>query len=126
MRRYGSAVGPQVTFVESTPVVSKKEQFLSNGSNKQTFIDMLGRRLELNGCKVLHAEGDADLLIAQTAVESSRTNPTTLIGDDTDLLVLLCHHADRTSHPLYLRSEGKLSVNKKENMEHSLVEELSR
>ena len=30
-----------------------------------------------------------------------------LIGDDTDLLVLLCHHADIDAHELYFKSEPK-------------------
>ena len=39
------------------------------------------------------AKQDADVLIVQTTVASAQTKHTTLVGDDTDLLVLL-HHAE--------------------------------
>ena len=40
---------------------------------------------------MLYAEGDADLLIVQTAVTMSNTCPVVLVGDDTGLFVLLYH-----------------------------------
>ena len=45
------------------------------------------------GCITHHANDDADLLIVNTAVESARTSAMVLVGDDTDLLVLLCYYA---------------------------------
>ena len=51
------------------------------------------------------AEGDANLLICQTVVDLATQCTTILIGDDTDLLVLLCFHPN--SFNLYLRSEAK-------------------
>ena len=54
---------------------------------------MLGSYLEKKKSKVYHAPGDADLLIVEKAVESSTVMDTVLVGDETDLLVLLCHHA---------------------------------
>ena len=51
------------------------------------------------------AEGDANLLICKTVVDSASRRTTILIGDDTDLLVLLCFHPK--SFNLYLRSEAK-------------------
>ena len=44
-------------------------------------------------CKTYHASGDADLLIVQESVESASAVNTLLIGDDTDLLILLIDHA---------------------------------
>ena len=40
------------------------------------------------------AKDDAGVLTVQTAVASAMRNETVLIGDETDLLVLLLHHAD--------------------------------
>ena len=40
-----------------------------------------------------HARSDADVLIIQTAINTSRTVNTVLVGEDTDLLVLLLYHA---------------------------------
>ena len=45
-------------------------------------------------CQVYHSTADADLLIVNKAVESSRSMDSMLVGDDTDLLVLLFYHAE--------------------------------
>ena len=55
---------------------------------------MLSRDLQQANCQVYQSTADADLLIVNKAVESSRTMDTMLVGDDTDLLVLLCYHAE--------------------------------
>ena len=39
------------------------------------------------------ANGDADLLVVKTAVESAIKNSMVLVGDGTDLPVPLCYHA---------------------------------
>ena len=53
---------------------------------------MLGQRLEHVGCKTRHAKGDANVLIVETTVQSAMYWEPTLVGDDTDLLVLMCFH----------------------------------
>ncbi len=88
----------------------KKEHFLANNTNKQELINMLGNQLEQNKCTVHHAPGDADLLIVQKAVESAVTVDTVLVGDDTDLLILLCYHVSLDSHSMYFRPEPKKST----------------
>ena len=45
-----------------------------------------------------------------TAVASARHKETVLIGDDTDLLVLLLHHAEMDAHEVFLKSEPKKSA----------------
>ena len=55
---------------------------------------MLAEKLEHTGCDVHHAHGDADLLIVQTAISSAARQDTVLIGDDTDLVLLLYHAVD--------------------------------
>ncbi|XP_006815272.1 sulfotransferase 1C3-like [Saccoglossus kowalevskii] len=69
-------------------LTAKKELFLANKENKQRFINMLSEKLQLAGCDVHHAKGDADLLIAQTALTSAESMNTVLEGEDTDLLVI--------------------------------------
>ena len=71
---------------------------------------MLSEALQNVGCVTHHANGDADLLIVKTAVESARTNTTFLVGDDTDLLVLLCYHASKHGCDLYFRREPKANA----------------
>jgi len=51
---------------------------------------MLRRYLQQANCQVYHLTADADLLIVNKGVKSSRTMDTVLEGDDTDLLILLC------------------------------------
>ena len=48
-----------------------------------------------------HSTADADMLIVDKTLGSSRTMDTVLDGDDTDLLILLCYHAelDIQGHP---------------------------
>ena len=69
------------------------------------------------------AKQDADVLIVQTTIASaqskyqipdSREADTILVGDDTDLLVLLLHHADVDSNDIFLSPENtKASKTKK-------------
>ena len=66
---------------------------------------MLGNHLIEEGCHVVHAEGDADLIIAQTAVKSAEEHQTVVVGEDTDLLVLLCFYADTTHQTIFFRSD---------------------
>ena len=75
---------------------------MANKTNKQQLIKMVGDHLEMKKCEVHHAPGDADLLIVQKAVELATRVNTVLVGDDTDLLILLCYHANLDSHSIFL------------------------
>ena len=114
LRRTKGLIGPKVNFVGSMPLKTKKEHFLSNCENKQRFIDIFSSKLQEHGVKSLNAESDADLLIVQTAVDSAANSATTVIGEDTDLLVLLCLHADVKSQPLFFTEIGKEADSKEE------------
>ena len=52
-------------------------------------------------------QGDAYVLIVKTAVESARERNTVLVGDDTDLLVLLCFYTRSDSFDRYFKPERK-------------------
>jgi hypothetical protein len=106
-RRAGAFVGATVHFTEEMVFVSKKDEFLSNKGNKQRFINLLSDHLEQAGACVKHAGGDADLLIVQTTVTAADQSITTLVGDDTDLLVLLCYHAKNTQFDIFFRPEPR-------------------
>ena len=45
--------------------------------------------LQAEGCHVVHTKGDVDVDIVRAAVLAAESKPTSLIGEDTDLLVLL-------------------------------------
>ena len=74
---------------------------------------MLSRYLQQANCQVYHLTADADLLIVNKAVESSRTMDTVLVGDDTDLLILLCHHAELDAFDLFFQPEPRANSTKR-------------
>ena len=80
-----------------------KEAFLSDSKNKQQFIDFLGTKLTNQGCQVFYDEADAD----QKAIELASSMDTVLIGDDTDLLVLLLHHLPQHGKDIFFASDRK-------------------
>ena len=90
-QRRAMNVHPVVHFTADTEFIGKKEQFLSRASNKGRLISA---QLRNRGCNVINVSGDADVDIVKTAVDSSHQHSTTLIGEDTDLLILLVHYAD--------------------------------
>lgn len=45
--------------------------------------------------------------IVQTAIASGRSKDPVVIGDDTDLLILLLYNAEMNAHELFLRSQPK-------------------
>ncbi|CAG2194071.1 unnamed protein product [Mytilus edulis] len=110
-RRTKGIIGTKVSFTDRTPFKSKKEIFLANIENKQNFINLLSAKMVEKGIKTKHADADADVLIALTAIESAKTKATVLLGEDTDLLVLLLHHADVTSNSLIFKSGNVSKVN---------------
>ena len=92
-----------------------KDVFLSNVANKQNFIDRLSYSLHaacLAGCLTEHVEEGADLLIAQTAMQSAATKNTVLVADDTDLVILLCYYADPDGFDLFMQCSTRGTTKK--------------
>ena len=58
----------------------------------------------MSGYETFQAADDADYDIERMAIESSVDYCITVIGEDTDLLILLLYHADVNSKPLYFQS----------------------
>ena len=98
--------GMTVTFEMNMNLIVTKEVFLSNKENKQRFIIMLGEELSKSGCTVFHDTGDADCLIVKKTMESAAENNVVLVGDDTDLLVLLLHQQYEDKHDVYFAPES--------------------
>ena len=80
-----------VHFTSDIRLQTKKGDFLANRENKQRFINILSKELEKAGCCCFHANEDADLMIVKTELNSSNKINSILIGEYTDLLVLLCY-----------------------------------
>ena len=94
----------RVKIAPDLPMKMDKKSFLSNKSNKQDFINMLSDEMRKRDIATIHAEDDADLLIVQTAVNMAMYKTTFVIAEDTDILVLLCHH-HKPGTSLYMKSE---------------------
>ena len=71
-----------------------KEVLLSNSSNKQAFIKLLANSLATDEHNVQHCRDDADITIVLQTLLLANSVHTVLVGDDTDLLVLLLHYVD--------------------------------
>ena len=115
-QRRGHNIHPVVKFTEETEFSGKKGDFLSRDSNKQGLINLISDGLRKRGCNVINASGDADVDIVKAAVESSHLHSTTLIGEDTDLFVLLLYHAHAEYKNLYFRSDTKAKATKVYNI----------
>ncbi|CAC5420603.1 unnamed protein product [Mytilus coruscus] len=112
IRRTKRIISPKVNFNNETPINTKKDEFLLNSENKQYFINTLGEKLKDGHVQVTHAEDDVDLMIVFTAIEKSEQHTTTVIGEDTDLLILLCYHSQDTINKIYFKLESKQNTHK--------------
>lgn len=80
-----------IDFTEDMLLTVTQKKFLSNIGNKYRFIKMLSRYLQDNNVQVAIAPEDADTLIVNTAIKVNRSmeGHVAVVGNDTDLLVLL-------------------------------------
>lgn len=108
-RRTKGVIGPKVNFLPSTTAALKKDLFLANTENKQMFINELSEKLQVAGCITKHAIGDADVLIVQEGIISAENCATAIVGEDTDLLILLLHHVNMECCDIFLCPEPKKS-----------------
>ena len=111
-RRKGGRAVPTVDFTRDMVMKYKNEDLLSNKDNKQRFIRMLGQSLEHVGCETHHGKSDADVLIVDTTVQSAMSCKTILVGDDTDLLVILCFHVNEDSCEVLFKPEIRSGTKK--------------
>lgn len=108
-RRRGREMGVDVDVTGDMLLKMKKKSFLANPRNKQRFIDLLGSQLEKDGTNVKHSSGDADYDIVVNACMIAQTKDVVVVGDDTDLLILLLHHFNPVEHnKVYLQTSTKL------------------
>ena len=120
LRRTGGCASTPVKFTEDMTLTLKKDLFLKNQENKQAFVKMPGKKLQSSGFRVFHADDDADVLIVKEAIEVSQTANTAVIGDDTDLLVLLLYHARNITISLSIFSfiQNPSSLRKTHHCQH--------
>jgi 5'-3' exonuclease len=85
---------------------------MSNSHNKQAFINMLCEMLNEIDIRYKNVVDDADLTIAQTAVDCALSSEVIVISEDTDLLVLLIHHVNQQCKRVIFKSD-KMTISKK-------------
>ena len=80
-----------------------QQELLGNTVNKVRFIALLTSHLEAAGCEVHHASADTDRLIVLTALDVVDTcAASVLVGEDTDLLILLTLLSDPEKYIIML------------------------
>jgi len=95
-------LGVTVSFTGETRL---REHFLVKKINKQQSIKMLGSYIGKR-CTVFNAPADADLTIAQKALDAAVA---TVVAD---LLVLLCYHDSLDKHNIFFKPEPKKNTKK--------------
>ena len=94
--------------VEKTITAHKnQQQFLANNNNKSVFITLLSSYLGRHYA-VHQSINDADTLVVHHALQNARLGRnTTVVADDTDILVLLMYHyCKETMSDIHFRSEA--------------------
>ena len=74
-----------------------KDKFLSNDTNKQNIINLIGKILQIAGYNVVFSQEDADVDIVLAAIKESHYQNVTVVGEDTDLLILLLYYYSKQS-----------------------------
>ena len=102
---------PTIKFSSDRKFGGNKEVFLANKANKERSIHILGDTLSGPGYGIIYCEGDADVDIAKTAIGMSEQSDVTVIGEDTDLLILLLHYYNASLNKIYFRSDRSSKSN---------------
>lgn len=108
--------GSEISFTGATPLNTKKQEFLSNTKNRNDFIDILSEKLAETGLSVAKTTGDANILIAKRAVSMSAEKMVVVVGEEANLLVLMCFYANEENCGLYLKSCKKVKSTKSSRM----------
>ena len=127
LRRTKGQKGATAHFSTDMVLQTSKEQFLVNKENKQRFISALGAALETTST-VVYSKTDANLDIVLAAIDWAKTKATAVVGEDTDLLILLEDHTcpDSDTHDIVFFSDEKGKNTKIWSMKQlvSVLEEL--
>ena len=100
---------PKVDITTDTKCVGNIGDFLQNTSIKQKIIGLIADKLRQCGCAVVRAENNADVDLVKAAVAVASSKSTTVVGEDTDLLVLLLYYTVVIeSFKIYLRKEHNI------------------
>lgn len=94
--------------ISSQMHVAMKKAFLAKPQKKQRFLNFNNIKLEEAGLEVEQSTGDADYDIVSTACTMAKRRSGTVVGDDTNLLLLLLHHLGPSQHVIFLKIACKV------------------
>ena len=77
---------------DETTILMGKCNFLSNTKNKENFVYLLGRHLQVKGYNVQPANADADVEIVNCAISKLGFDNVLVTADDTDILIFMMHY----------------------------------
>jgi hypothetical protein len=108
--RRSRVISPFINLKPDMQVDTNQQNFLFNKEKKTQFIMLLSDSLSACGHFVIQSKGDAYTLIVKAALDLATNNkPTTVIADDTDILILLLHHYRTAMSDIFLVSERSTS-----------------
>ena len=85
-------MSPVINFTGNMALYFSKDKFLSNDTNKQNIINLIGKILQIAGYNVVFSQEDADVDIVLAAIKESHYQDVTVVGEDTDLLILMLYY----------------------------------
>ena len=114
-RNQGVSISVDINITYPDMLLSvKKNSFLRNTRNKNQLIKLIWKKLHSNDIVSIQADGDADFLIVQTAMDFVNDGKTTVVAaEDTDVLVMIKHHWNVYMEDLYFTttvSKGKAKL----------------
>lgn len=89
LRRTGKRISPEIRFSTSMLCTVTQVEFLGNAKNKKRFVSVLKESLLSENIDVIIAEDDADRDIISISLEKHLRGGACVVGQDTDLLVML-------------------------------------
>ena len=70
-RRSGQVMSPVINFTGNMALSFSKDKFLSNDTNKQNIINLIGKILQIAGYNEVFSQEDADVDIVMAAIKES-------------------------------------------------------
>ena len=86
-----------INFTGNMALSFSKDKFLSIDTNKQNITNLIGKILQIAGYNVVFSQEDADVDIVLAAIKESHYQNVTVVGEDTDLLILLLYYNSKQS-----------------------------
>lgn len=112
-QRRGKTKFSDVALQLQMEVNCNQAEFLSNKNNKTQLIELLANAMRTKGHDCITCDNDADKTIVSKGLEmASQCNHTTVVADDTDILVLLLNMWEPSMSDVVLRHEARKSIKK--------------